>query len=56
MKTKSWIKEIEKRQAAIAKERDRLDEAIAEMSDLRDCCDRAWNDLQSARDALSELV
>lgn len=41
---------------AVAKERDKLDEAIADMEQLRECCDRAWEDLQSARDALSELV
>jgi hypothetical protein len=56
MKVKSWIKTIETRMAGIAKERDKLDEAISEMEVLRENCDTAWNDLQSARDALSELV
>lgn len=56
VKVKSWINTIDKRQEAIAKERDKLDEAIAEMIGLRECCDRAWNNLQDARDALSELV
>jgi hypothetical protein len=56
MKVKSWIKQIEVRQTAIAKERDKLDAMISEMAELKDCCDRAWDDLQSARDALSEMV
>lgn len=53
---KKWDAAIEARQKGIAKERGKLDEAIAELSMLRDCCERAWDDLQSARDALSELV
>lgn len=56
MKVKSWMKTIETHMAAIAKERDKLDEAISEMEGLRENCDSAWNDLQSARDSLSELV
>ena len=52
----SWMKTIEKRQQAIAKERDKLDEVIAEMEGLKESCDRAHDSLQHARDALSELV
>jgi prefoldin subunit 5 len=48
------IKQIEKRRDAIGKERDKLNEMISEMETLRDCCERAWDDLQTARDALSE--
>jgi hypothetical protein len=48
------IKLIEKRRDAIGKERDKLNELIGELEALRDCCDRAWDDLQNAADALSE--
>jgi hypothetical protein len=50
------LKVIEARQTGVAKERDKLDAAISEMEDLRDSCNRAWDALQDARDALSELV
>jgi len=56
MKTKKIIKEIEKRMVGVALERNKLDEAIAEATHLRENCDEAWAYLQSARDALSELV
>ena len=56
MRITTMIKEIEKRRDAVGKERDRLDELIGELEGLRDSCDRAWCDLQSARDALSELA
>ena len=49
-------KQIAKRQEAVAKERDKLDDFIAHLTDLREDCDNAWNCLQDARDALSELV
>ena len=55
-KINSWLREIERRQNAIAKERDRLDAAISEMEELKDSCERAYEDMQNARDALSELV
>ena len=51
-----WDKVLAKRQAGVAAERDKLDEALEEMQGLRDSCDRAWENLQHARDALSELV
>ena len=56
MKTKAWIKQIEKRQAAIGLERDKLDQAISEMEGLREDYDEAWHHLQDARDALSRMV
>jgi hypothetical protein len=52
----NWDRKIKERQDAVAKERDKLDAVIGELEDLRECCDRAYSDLQSARDALSELV
>lgn len=56
MKIAKIMKEITKRQASVALERDKLDELISEVTDLREDCDNAWNNLQDARDALSELV
>jgi len=50
----AMMAKIEKHRAAVGKVRDKLDEAIGEMEALRDCCDTAWDDLQRARDALSE--
>ena len=47
---------IAKKQAEVAKVRDRLDDAIAEWEELREHCREAHDDLQSARDALSRLV
>jgi len=56
MKVKQWIKVIEVRMAAVAKERDKLDDAISEMEGLKENCETAYDALQTARDALSELV
>ncbi len=53
---KSWDAKIKERQDAVAKERDKLDDVIQEIGMLRENCDKAWEALQSARDALSELV
>ena len=54
----SLDKKIKQRQDAVAKERDKLDELIAEIEQLRETFDQAWEALQSARarDSLSELV
>jgi len=56
MKIKKLQKEIAKRMAAVAIERDKLDEVISDATDLREDCDEAWDHLQRARDALSEMV
>ena len=48
------IKEIEKRRDAVGKERDKLDTLLNEITNLRDSCEMAWHDLQSAIDSLSE--
>jgi prefoldin subunit 5 len=56
MKINNWIKQIEKRKEAIAKERDKLDETISEMKELRESCDEAWQLLDDARDVLSQFV
>lgn len=56
MSIKSMIRRVEKHLADVAKIRDTIDSSISEMSDLRDDCENAWDSLQRARDALSELV
>lgn len=53
---KTIIKKIEKHQQAVAKQRDSLDDFISEIEGLKFSCESAWDDLQRARDALSELV
>lgn len=58
--TKKKLKKIQNelavRMAAVALERDKLDEFISEFEELREDCDNAYDHLQDARDALSELV
>lgn len=49
-------RQIEKRMIAVGKERDRIDELIGELEHLKWNCQSAYEDLQHARDALSELV
>jgi hypothetical protein len=56
MKIAQIIKQIEKRRDAVGMERDRLDALIGELTDLKENCEEAWDDLQRARDALSEQV
>jgi chromosome segregation ATPase len=50
------VKQIEKRMAAVAKERDKLDDLVSELESLREDCREAYDSLQDARDALSRLV
>lgn len=50
------ISQIAKRQDAVGKERDKLDELISDLQSLKDDCDEAFDALQTARDALSRLV
>lgn len=53
---KALDKQIAKRMTAVAAERDRLDDLLATVEQLKDDCADAWNALQNARDALSRLV
>lgn len=53
---RNWERALEARQDAVAKERNKLDTFLDEAEMLRDSCERAWDSLQDARDALSELV
>ena len=54
MRTATMIKAIERCRDAIGKERDKLDDLSGELEELRETCQSAWDDLQRARDALSE--
>lgn len=56
MSIKTAMKQIEKRMIAVGKERDKLDEMIGELEHLKENCQTAYDDLQHARDSLSELV
>lgn len=47
---------VSDRERALTVERDKLALAIEELSDLKDCADRALGHLRDAREALSELV
>lgn len=53
---KSIDKKIANHMARIAADRDKLDEYISELTHLKGNCDEAYDALQQARDALSELV
>lgn len=50
------VKEIDASKARIAKERDKLDDLREEVSALLTNCEEAEEALETARDALSELV
>lgn len=56
MTIRDALKQIEKRMIAVGLERDKLDDLIGELDHLKDNCQTAYDDLQHARDALSELV
>ena len=55
-KIEQATKEIEIRMKAVAEERDKLDDLIGELVELKEGCEEAYDCLQRARDALSELV
>ena len=55
-KIDSLKKSIKDMQKQIAKDRDALRDLMDEAEGLEDCCSRAHDDLESAVDALSELV
>ena len=56
MNTKTMIKQLESRKHSIEKERDKLDEFISEAEDLKEVCMTAYENIQCAIDALSELT
>jgi len=56
MRTATLIKKIEQVMVNVAKERDKLDDLIDTATSLKEDCDNAYDAMQQARDALSELV
>jgi hypothetical protein len=52
----SWKKKIEKRRDEVGKMRDKLRDDMDEMDMLKECCDRAVENMDAAIDALSELA
>ena len=53
---KKWKAQLQKHLEAVGKERDALRDDIGKMEDLEYCCDEAYDSLQRAVDALSELA
>ena len=47
---------LAKQLAAVGKVRDKLDDDIGTLQELKSGCNEAWEALQYARDALSRLV
>ena len=54
MKLATMIKQLEKHRDKIGKDRDALRDFEAEVENLRETCERAYEDLQCAIEALSE--
>ena len=55
-KYENWIKKLEAHKIVIGKERDALDEVISDAEELKECCMTAYENIQCAIDALSELT
>lgn len=54
MNIKTMIKQLEKLRERVAKDRDALREFEADVENLRETCERAYEDLSCAIEALSE--
>jgi len=54
MKLAMMIKQLEKHRDKIGKDRDALRDFLDEVESLKETCDRAYQDLECAIDALSE--
>lgn len=54
MKLATMIKQLEKHRDKIGKDRDALRDFLDEVESLKETCDRAYEDLQCAIEALSE--
>jgi len=52
----TWIDQLQKRMDGVALERDKIDATINELNMLKECCENAYDSLENARTALSELV
>jgi predicted nucleic acid-binding Zn-ribbon protein len=56
MKVQTIKKALEKHRDRIGKERDALRDLESEITDLKETCERAYDDINCAIDALSELA
>mgnify|MGYP001614067656 CR=1 FL=1 len=56
MNIKQIVKGLEKRRTAVGVERDKLRDLQSEVTDLEETCERAYDALGEAINALSELV
>ena len=56
LQIKKWDAALKKSQDAVADQRDKLDELIAELSELEESCTDAYHAMKDARNALSRLV
>ena len=56
MSPQKLVKEIDKRLKGLGKERDKIDDLLAEVQQMQDTNDRAIEGLNNARDALSEMI
>ena len=54
--SRRWIDVLKKRQIQVAAVRDKLREDVEEIEGLKESCERAYDDIQHAIDALSELA
>lgn len=55
-KVQTILKVLEKHRERIGKERDSLRDLEGEITDLKETCERAYDDISCAIDALSELA
>ena len=55
-KVESWKRQIQKRMSEVAKVRDAIRDDVTEMEALGDCCERAYDEMERACEALSELT
>lgn len=56
MNISKMIADIQISKVKIGKERDKLYDILDELEGLKESCDRAYEDLENAIEALSELV
>ena len=56
MNTKKLIKELDAHKKSIGNTRDKLRDTMSEFKELENVCDRAFEDITSAIEALSEFV
>jgi len=53
---KTWKRQLQKRQKEVGAIRDAIRDDLSDMEGLKETCDIAYDDMQRAIDALSELA